>query len=120
MAFAWISTVFFFVLGQALPTHNIQASLFLSLSALFAVDFFTNTTRFSIPPTALHWNLKLIGFEVEDLRFKNTHIVLCTADARMGSMLAERADFLLNKPVDTAQLQRMADRLKSNNGYRAR
>ena len=57
---------------------------------------------------------------VEDVRFENTYIVLCTADARMGSMLAERADFLLNKPVDISQLQRMADRLKSNNGYRAR
>jgi CheY-like chemotaxis protein len=57
---------------------------------------------------------------VDDSRFEGTYIVLCTADARMGSLLAEKADFLLNKPVDIAQLQRMAERLKSNHHFRVR
>ncbi|MBN1667083.1 MAG: response regulator [Anaerolineales bacterium] len=48
-----------------------------------------------------------------DARFENTFIVLVTADARMGSALAEKADFLLNKPVDLEQLQQLATRLKS-------
>jgi CheY-like chemotaxis protein len=55
-----------------------------------------------------------------DARFENTFIVLVTADARMGSTLAEKADFLLNKPVDLEQLQQLATRLKSverKNGY---
>jgi CheY-like chemotaxis protein len=57
---------------------------------------------------------------VEDPRFENTYIVLCTADARMGSMLADKADFLLNKPVDLFQLQRMAERLKTGNDLKTR
>jgi CheY-like chemotaxis protein len=57
---------------------------------------------------------------VEDPRFENTYIVLCTADARMGSILADKADFLLNKPVDLFQLQRMAERLKTGNNFKAR
>jgi hypothetical protein len=62
LAFAWIGIMFFLVLGQNLPAHNIQAILFLSLSVLFAVDLFTDTTRFSIPPTPLRRILTLAGF----------------------------------------------------------
>jgi hypothetical protein len=62
LAFAWIGIVFFLVLGQELPAHNIQAMLFLSLSVLFAIDLFTDSTHFSIPPTPLRRNLTLIGF----------------------------------------------------------
>jgi CheY-like chemotaxis protein len=46
-------------------------------------------------------------------RFANTYITIVTADARMGEMLAEKASFLLNKPVDIAQLQQFAQRLKN-------
>lgn len=45
-------------------------------------------------------------------RFAQTRTLIVTADARMGEMYAEQADFLLNKPVDLYQLQHMADRLK--------
>ena len=38
LTFGWIGLVFFLVLGKALPAHNIQASLFLYLSALFFID----------------------------------------------------------------------------------
>ena len=45
-------------------------------------------------------------------RFARTRTLIVTADARMGDMYADQADFLLNKPVDLHQLQHMADRLK--------
>jgi CheY-like chemotaxis protein len=48
-----------------------------------------------------------------DPRFRNTYIVLVTADARLGETLRERVDFFLNKPVDLGQLQQMAHRLKN-------
>ncbi|NTV35958.1 MAG: response regulator [Anaerolineaceae bacterium] len=48
----------------------------------------------------------------DDPRFSDTYIVIITADARMGEMMAEKADFLLNKPVDIGQLQQLAERLK--------
>lgn len=47
-------------------------------------------------------------------RFAQTHIVLVTADARLGEMLADKAAFLLNKPVDIRQLQQLAKRLKQD------
>lgn len=48
----------------------------------------------------------------DDRRFDHTYIVIITADARMGEMMAAKADFLLNKPVDIPQLQQLAERLK--------
>lgn len=48
----------------------------------------------------------------ENPRFAQTRTLIVTADARMGEMYADQADFLLNKPVDLYQLQHMADRLK--------
>jgi two-component system cell cycle response regulator DivK len=56
-------------------------------------------------------------------RFDNTYIAVVTADANMGDMAGEKADFVLNKPVDIPQLQQMAERLKvsrnsiARNGY---
>lgn len=50
----------------------------------------------------------------EDQRFENTYIVIVTADARMGEMLVDKANFLLNKPVDIIQFQQLAERLKNN------
>jgi hypothetical protein len=62
LAFGWIGVVFFLILGQKLPAHNAQAFLFLSLSVLFALDLFTNITRFRVPPTRPRQTLTLIGF----------------------------------------------------------
>ncbi len=62
LAFGWIGIVFFLLLGQELPTYKPQAFLFLSLSVLFAVDFFTNTYRFSMPRAGWRKTLTLAGF----------------------------------------------------------
>lgn len=48
-----------------------------------------------------------------DQRFADTYITIVTADARMGMSLADKASFLLNKPVDIQQLQQLAERLKN-------
>jgi CheY-like chemotaxis protein len=50
-----------------------------------------------------------------DPRFAHTYIAIVTADARMGEMMAEKASFLFNKPVDIAQFQQFAERLKNRN-----
>jgi hypothetical protein len=49
LAFSWIGGVFFLQLGQDLPAHNVQSTLFLSLAGLFALDLITNTTQFKLP-----------------------------------------------------------------------
>jgi CheY-like chemotaxis protein len=51
-------------------------------------------------------------------RLQGTYFVIVTADARMGEMLQDKVDFLLNKPVDILQLQQLAERLK--NGKKGR
>jgi len=48
-----------------------------------------------------------------DQRFTDTYITIVTADAQMGISLADKASFLLNKPVDIQQLQQLAERLKN-------
>lgn len=48
----------------------------------------------------------------DDVRFANTFFVIVTADARMGDLMASKADFLLNKPVDIQQLQQLGRRLQ--------
>lgn len=53
-AFAWIGVVFFLVLGKVLPTHNMQAVLFLSIAALLATDLFIDQIEFEIPQTRWH------------------------------------------------------------------
>ncbi|MCD4673020.1 MAG: DUF6064 family protein [Anaerolineaceae bacterium] len=62
LAFGWIGIVFFLLFGQELPAHNAQAFLFLSLSVLFAVDFFLNTCQFSMPRASWRKTLTLAGF----------------------------------------------------------
>jgi hypothetical protein len=62
LAFGWIGIVFFLLLGQELPAYILQAILFLSLSLLFAVDFFANTYQFSVPPAGWRRVLTIIGF----------------------------------------------------------
>ncbi len=62
LAFGWIGVVFFLLLGQELPTYKQQAFLFIALSVLFAIDFFTNTYRFSMPRAGWRKKLTLAGF----------------------------------------------------------
>lgn len=62
LAFGWIGIVFFLLLGQKLPAHNAQAFLFLSLSVLFAIDLFTETSQFKIPSSGWQRTATLIGF----------------------------------------------------------
>ncbi len=62
LTFGWIGIVFFLVLGQKLPAHNAQAFLFLSLSALFAADLFTDTSQFRLPQTGWRRTAVLVGF----------------------------------------------------------
>lgn len=57
---------------------------------------------------------EILNVIYDDPRFANTYLVLVTADARMGGDLQDKADFLLNKPVDIFQLQRLAQRLKGS------
>lgn len=54
----------------------------------------------------------IINAITDNVRFDSTYIVIVTADARMGGNLQKKADFLLNKPIDIFQLQRLAERLK--------
>jgi len=62
LAFGWIGIVFFLLLGQEFPAHNAQAFLFLSLSALFAIDSFANTYQFSMPRAGWRKTLTIAGF----------------------------------------------------------
>ena len=48
-----------------------------------------------------------------DARFEKVHTVIITADARMGEMLAEKASFVLIKPVDIDQLKQLGERLQN-------
>ncbi len=49
----------------------------------------------------------------DDHRFADTYIAIITADARMGEMMADKASFLFNKPIDIPQFQQFAERLKN-------
>jgi hypothetical protein len=62
LAFGWIGLVFFLLLGQELPAHNVQAVLFLSLCGLFAADLLTNTSHFTLPPGGWQKTMISIGF----------------------------------------------------------
>jgi DNA-binding response OmpR family regulator len=48
-----------------------------------------------------------------DERFKDTRVILATADERLAETLTEAADIVLLKPVSPAQLRELANRLKS-------
>jgi len=48
-----------------------------------------------------------------DARFKNTRVILSTADERQAETLINDADIVLLKPVSPAQLRELAIRLKS-------
>src|SRR5512142_219333 len=47
-----------------------------------------------------------------DERFKDTIIIITTADARMGETYGEKADFVMIKPISFVQLRDLTSRLK--------
>jgi CheY-like chemotaxis protein len=54
----------------------------------------------------------LLGIIKQDSRFEKTMIIITTADARMGDMYRDQADFVLIKPISFVQLRDIAARLK--------
>jgi len=48
-----------------------------------------------------------------DDRFKNTRVILATADERQAETLTDAADIVLLKPVSPAQLRELANRLRN-------
>jgi two-component system cell cycle response regulator DivK len=48
----------------------------------------------------------------QDERFSKTTIIITTADARMGEMYGDQADFVLVKPISFVQLRDLTARLK--------
>jgi two-component system, cell cycle response regulator DivK len=46
-----------------------------------------------------------------DVRLKRTTVVIATADARMGEMYTDIADFVLIKPITFTQLRDLVNRL---------
>jgi len=50
----------------------------------------------------------------DEPRFARTYIAIVTADARMGELMADKANFLFNKPIDLPQFQQFAQRLKGD------
>jgi two-component system cell cycle response regulator DivK len=47
-----------------------------------------------------------------DERFENTIVIITTADARMGDMYRDQADFVMIKPISFVQLRDLTARLK--------
>ncbi len=47
-----------------------------------------------------------------DKRFKDTIIIITTADARMGETYGEKADFVMIKPISFVQLRDLTSRLR--------
>lgn len=48
-----------------------------------------------------------------DDRFKNTRVILATADERQAETLTDAADIVLLKPVSPSQLRELANRIKT-------
>ena len=48
----------------------------------------------------------------QDDRFEKAIVILTTADARMGDMYRDQADFVMIKPISFVQLRDIAARLK--------
>jgi len=48
----------------------------------------------------------------QDERFAKTMVIITTADARMGDMYRDKADFVLIKPISFVQLRDLTSRLK--------
>ena len=54
----------------------------------------------------------LLTIMKQDERFSDTLIIITTADARMGEMYREQADFVLVKPISFVQLRDLTARLR--------
>ncbi|MFT3892955.1 MAG: response regulator [Anaerolineales bacterium] len=54
----------------------------------------------------------LLTIVKQDERFIDTTIIVTTADARMGDMYRDQADFVLIKPISFVQLRDLTARLK--------
>jgi len=98
----------------------------LTLGADFEIDTHTNGTAGwtrlnEIVPRIIVLDLNLPGMPGKEIlaklraddRFKNTRVILATADERQAETLAEAADIVLLKPVSPSQLRELALRLKS-------
>lgn len=98
----------------------------LTLQADFEIDTCADGTsgwnRLSeITPRIMVLDLHLPGMPGKDIltqlradaRFKDTRVILATADERLAETLTEAADIVLLKPVSPAQLRELAIRLKT-------
>lgn len=71
-----------------------------------------------ITPDVVLLDLNLPGLGGKDIlsdirsnpNLKNTHVILCTADAQQASMLQTQADMVMLKPVSPFQLRQVAAR----------
>ena len=54
----------------------------------------------------------LTGIMKQDERYKDTIIIITTADARMGDMYSNDVDFVMIKPISFMQLRDITARLK--------
>ena len=54
----------------------------------------------------------LTGILKKDERFKDTIVIITTADARMGETYGDQVDFVLIKPISFVQLRDLTARLK--------
>jgi two-component system cell cycle response regulator DivK len=56
----------------------------------------------------------ILNFIRNDERLKSTRVVLVSADPQMASMLREKADLVLIKPISYFQLKELAIRLRGS------
>ena len=56
----------------------------------------------------------LLNIIKQDSRFENTTVIITTADARMGDLYRDQADFVMIKPISFVQLRDLTARLKPN------
>ena len=56
----------------------------------------------------------ILSYIRSDPRLKNTRVVLASADPQMASLLREKADLVLIKPISYFQLRELAARLRAS------
>ena len=54
---------------------------------------------------------QILGMIKANPRFDNSKLILATADARMADTLRKEVHFVLDKPISSRQLKRLAERL---------
>ena len=54
----------------------------------------------------------LLNVIKQDVRFEKTTVIITTADARLGEMYRDQADFVMVKPISFMQLRDLTARLK--------